>query len=69
MSTSAKMDGPSASIINIATADYPTPAKRPKNSRLICEKLKQNFDIEMRPWQGMVEDIVAVLLDQEGRAL
>ena len=33
---SARFGGPSAKIRPIATADYPTPAKRPANSRLDC---------------------------------
>lgn len=35
----------------IATADYPTPAKRPANSVLSCEKIAQVFEIRPKPWQ------------------
>lgn len=34
----------------IATAEYPTPAKRPANSVLSNEKLKQTFGIAMPAW-------------------
>jgi len=35
----------------IPTADYPTPAKRPANSRLNCEKLSKNFNISLPGWR------------------
>lgn len=38
-------------IKEIKTSDYPTPAKRPKNSRLELKKLESVFDIRMPPWE------------------
>lgn len=35
----------------ITTSDYPTVAKRPKNSKLNCEKILKNFDIKQSNWQ------------------
>ncbi|MFH1217960.1 MAG: dTDP-4-dehydrorhamnose reductase [Pseudomonadota bacterium] len=35
----------------ITTADYPTPARRPINSRLDCSRLQQVFGIEMPDWR------------------
>ena len=35
----------------IATADYPTAARRPANSRLDCNRLEADFDLKMPPWQ------------------
>lgn len=35
----------------ITTQDYPTPAVRPANSRLNCEKLKQDFGVVLPDWQ------------------
>lgn len=35
----------------ILTAAYPTPAKRPLNSRLDCSKLAQQFGIRLPHWQ------------------
>lgn len=41
-----------APLVNaIATSDYPTPAKRPANSRLNLSKIKQTFGIEPSDWQ------------------
>lgn len=36
----------------IKTLDYPTPAKRPANSRLNCDKIHNVFDIEQSDWQA-----------------
>lgn len=41
-------------IVPIPSSEYPTPAKRPLNSRLSQEKFHQNFKIEMPPWQDAV---------------
>jgi dTDP-4-dehydrorhamnose reductase len=38
-------------IAAIATADYPTPAARPLNSRLSTRKLTEAFGIDLPPWQ------------------
>jgi len=43
----------------ITTADYPTPAKRPANSRLDCGKIKAAFGIEPSDWQQALENIRA----------
>ncbi len=45
----------------ITTAEYPTAARRPADSRLDCTKLTNNFGISLRPWQVAVEEIVAQL--------
>jgi len=36
----------------IATADYPTPAKRPANSRLDTRKFRETFGLELPHWQA-----------------
>ena len=48
----------------ITTAEYPTPARRPSDSRLNCSKLTKDFGISLRPWQGAVEQIVAELASE-----
>lgn len=35
----------------IPTSAYPTPAKRPLNSVLNCEKIEKTFGAECRPWE------------------
>jgi dTDP-4-dehydrorhamnose reductase len=39
-------------LIPIETAQYPTPAKRPKNSMLSAEKLRNVFGFTLDPWQA-----------------
>ncbi|MFL5281155.1 MAG: dTDP-4-dehydrorhamnose reductase [Rhodopila sp.] len=39
------------SVAAIRTEEYPTPAKRPANSRLDCTKLRQVFGVVMPPWR------------------
>ena len=39
-------------ILPIATADYPTPAKRIANSRLATDKLRAAFGLTLPPWDA-----------------
>ncbi|WP_284077235.1 dTDP-4-dehydrorhamnose reductase [Herbaspirillum aquaticum] len=41
---------PVQAIAAIATEQYPTPARRPRNSRLCTDKISQTFGIELPPW-------------------
>lgn len=58
---SAAVGGPSATVESIASADYPTPARRPSNSRLATRKLTRDYAIVPRSWQTAVAEIVAEL--------
>lgn len=42
----------------ISTAEYPTQAARPANSRLNCNKLAQNFNLRLPAWQDGVQALV-----------
>lgn len=44
-------------LTSITTADYPTPAKRPKNSKLATDKITNTFNIEASNWQAALENI------------
>jgi dTDP-4-dehydrorhamnose reductase len=59
---SAARGGPAARVKSIATADYPTPARRPANSRLDCSALHRTFGITLPRWQDGVADCVDRLL-------
>jgi dTDP-4-dehydrorhamnose reductase len=50
-----------AAVEPIATAEYPTPAPRPKNSRLDCGKLERTFGWRMTEWRDSVRRVVAEL--------
>jgi len=42
----------------IGTADYPTPARRPVNSELNCDKLELVFGVRIMPWRESLADAV-----------
>jgi dTDP-4-dehydrorhamnose reductase len=42
----------------IATADWPTPARRPPDSRLDCGKLARVFGITMPPWRPTLTRVI-----------
>lgn len=58
----AERGHPAPKVNVITTADYPTPARRPANSRLDVAKLVQDYAITPRPWKAALEEIVATLL-------
>jgi dTDP-4-dehydrorhamnose reductase len=49
-------------VERIATADYPTPAKRPANSRLDCRKLSAAHGITLPEWRTSLDACVARLI-------
>ena len=49
-------------VDSIATADWPTPARRPPDSRLDCTKLSEVFDVRLPDWRGGLSRTVAELL-------
>jgi dTDP-4-dehydrorhamnose reductase len=61
----AAHDGAVPPVIEpITTADWPTPAKRPPDSRLDCTKLARVFGLRLPQWQDGVRRTVARLLRQ-----
>jgi dTDP-4-dehydrorhamnose reductase len=50
-----------ATIIPIPTAEYPTPAVRPGNSRLNSEKLFQTFNWRMMDWRESLAEVLSSL--------
>jgi dTDP-4-dehydrorhamnose reductase len=50
-----------AEIEAITTEEYPTPAKRPRSSRMDCGRLAQRFGWTMMNWQDSVREVVAEL--------
>lgn len=56
-----KLDAPQA----IASSQYPTPARRPLNSRLNTEKFRQNFGLALPDWRpGVKRMMTEVLADK-----
>ncbi len=46
----------------VPTSAFPTPARRPHNSRLDTGKLQQTFGLHLPPWQQGVERLLAEIL-------
>ncbi|WP_430230102.1 dTDP-4-dehydrorhamnose reductase [Nitrosomonas communis] len=46
----------------ISTADYPTPAKRPMNSRLDTSKLRETFGLQLPEWRQGLNHILQQIL-------
>lgn len=56
------LGGPSPSVARITTADYPTPARRPANSRLNTSKLQNIHGVALPAWQSSTRATIARLL-------
>lgn len=50
-----------AKLLPISTAEFPTPAKRPSNSRMNCEKLRSELGFAMPTWQKSTAEIMGEL--------
>jgi dTDP-4-dehydrorhamnose reductase len=59
---SAMRGGPTAMVEPIATADYPTPARRPANSLLAHDAIERAYGIIPRPWHDALGDILDELI-------
>jgi len=49
-------------IVPVPTASFPTPAQRPRNSRLHTAKLQQAFGLVLPPWQAGVNRLLNEIL-------
>lgn len=54
--------GLSCQIEGIATLDYPTPAERPRNSRLDCSAFTAAFDVSPPDWRVGLDEVLRELL-------
>lgn len=59
---SAARGGPSARVVPIGSADYPTPARRPANSLLSTRRITQDYGIAPRDWRDALDDILDELV-------
>jgi dTDP-4-dehydrorhamnose reductase len=58
LAVSGRLGGPTATVRPIATSDYPTPARRPANSRLDTTKLAFVLGTALPDWRAGVEQCV-----------
>jgi dTDP-4-dehydrorhamnose reductase len=61
---SARHGGPAARVRPIATADYPTPSKRPAHSRLDGSKLAAVHGVALPAWRISLDPCVKRLIDE-----
>ncbi|KQP60676.1 NAD(P)-dependent oxidoreductase [Methylobacterium sp. Leaf399] len=54
----ARRGGRSVPVTGIPTSAYPTPARRPANSRLSTRSLTQAYGLVPRPWEQALDDIL-----------
>jgi len=59
-----RLSGHSVKANPIPTSDYPTPAKRPLNSRMDLTKLETVLNIKMPNWQSQLELTLGEYLDK-----
>jgi dTDP-4-dehydrorhamnose reductase len=59
---SAQRGGRNVPVVPIATADYPTPARRPVNSVLDCNKIEKTFGIKVRGWSDALDETLEQLM-------
>lgn len=62
-----RQGGQPVQVRRIATADYPTPARRPANSRLDCSKLALAHEVRLPRWQSSLQPCVARLLKDQAK--
>lgn len=52
-------------VVPIRTSEYPLPAKRPSNSILDAQKLRNTFSVYMPPWQTHVKRLITEIHTQQ----
>jgi dTDP-4-dehydrorhamnose reductase len=55
------LDGKLPVVTPIATEEYPTPAKRPRNSVLSNAKLEARFGLRLAPWETALDEVIEAL--------
>lgn len=56
--TLENLSQPLARLVPIPTLEYPTPAARPKNSRLNCNKVRDVFRVQLPEWKNSLAKVV-----------
>ncbi|WEX74994.1 dTDP-4-dehydrorhamnose reductase [Sinorhizobium numidicum] len=65
LAASRRHGGPFADVRDIASADYPTKARCPQDSRLCTEKFEKTFGWHLPAWQISTETVVQRILHQD----
>lgn len=65
LANAAQPSSKMARLVPIPTSEYPTPARRPANSRLNCSRLQRVFAFTMPPWQESTAAVVSEVLNSQ----
>jgi dTDP-4-dehydrorhamnose reductase len=57
---------PNTRVVGIPSSEYPTPARRPLNSRLSLQKFIHTFGLTPRPWQEALEACLKKVKENHG---
>lgn len=55
-------------LVAIGTADYPTPARRPANSRLDCTRARERLGVACPPWEESLDRVLDELFTNPPQA-
>jgi dTDP-4-dehydrorhamnose reductase len=61
------LDGKKPEVAPISSHEYPTPAKRPRNSIMSNEKLNARFGVSLAPWESALDHTMERLRLNSGR--
>lgn len=67
VAAAARHTGRAPEVAPITTAEYPTPAKRPRNSELASDLFQRTFGYRAAPWSQRVVEVVDQLLEQQAK--
>ncbi|HUJ01309.1 MAG TPA: dTDP-4-dehydrorhamnose reductase [Usitatibacter sp.] len=48
-------------LVPISASEYPTPARRPANSLLSCERLARDFGVRLADWREGLDEVLSAL--------
>lgn len=65
LALSRGLGGPFAGVNRILSADYPTAAARPSNSRLDCNKIARHHGITLPHWKNSIEATVRRVIQNQ----
>lgn len=62
------LDGKIPELSPIATSEYPTPARRPRNSVLSNAGLHEKFGVRLASWQAALDTVMDILKSETGES-
>jgi dTDP-4-dehydrorhamnose reductase len=63
LSRQRRLDFAPPRVLPIPSSEYPTPARRPANSVLSNERLRESFGVTIADWRQGLEEVVSALPD------